>query len=126
MANHPDANLRVYSIWTERLVGDSREGWDAAGLTDPRVTHLWDPDNAAGPWLAGNLDGYEGGDWDFYMLFGPDSTWSDAPGPLLDSGFTVIGRSEQLRQSITTLLEDTQENQAARSTPLPMWKLETP
>ena len=71
---HPHARLRVYAIWVNKLFGDARNRWDAAGLTDPRVVHLWDADDVSGGWLAGNVAGYQGSDWDTYLLFGPDAT----------------------------------------------------
>ena len=42
---HPHARLRVYAIWVNKLFGDARNRWDAAGLTDPRVVHLWDAED---------------------------------------------------------------------------------
>jgi hypothetical protein len=50
------------------LFGDARSCWDAAGLTDPRVVHLWDAEDVSGGWLAANVAGYQGGDWDTYLL----------------------------------------------------------
>jgi hypothetical protein len=76
---HPHARLRVYAIWVNKLFGDARNRWDAAGLTDPRVVHLWDADDVSGGWLADNVTGYRGGDWDTYLLFGPDATWTSQP-----------------------------------------------
>ena len=58
--------------WSSRppslLFGDARSCWDAAGLTDPRVVHLWDAEDVSGGWLAANVAGYQGGDWDTYLL----------------------------------------------------------
>jgi hypothetical protein len=73
---HPQVRLRVYAIWVNKQVGDARSRWDAAGLIDPRVVHLWDAKDASGAWLAGNVQGYQGSDWDTYLLVGPE-----APGP---------------------------------------------
>jgi hypothetical protein len=64
---HPHARLRVYAIWVNKLFGDDRNRWDAAGLTDPRVVHLWDADDVSGGWLAGNVAGYQGSNWDTYL-----------------------------------------------------------
>ena len=50
---HPDARLRVYAIWVNKLFGDARNRWDAAGLTDPRVVHLWDTDDVSAPTRPG-------------------------------------------------------------------------
>ena len=88
---NPQARLRVYAIWVNRQVGDARSRWDAAGLTDPRVVHLWDAKDTSGAWLAGNVQGgYQGGDWDTYLLFGPEATWTSEPSPLRDSGAPVF------------------------------------
>jgi hypothetical protein len=75
-----------------------------AGLTDPRVTHLWDGPDVSGGWLAGNVDGYVGSDWDTYLLFGPDATWTAKPGPLLASGSPVDAELDRLEHAIGPLL----------------------
>jgi hypothetical protein len=103
---NPDANLQVYAIWTERLATDDRARWDGADLLDPRVTHLWDVHDLAGPWLAGNVPGYDGGDWDFYLLFGREARWDQVPEPLAGSGATVIDERDTLIQAATALLRE--------------------
>jgi len=107
LATHPNAKLRVYALWTNKLFGDNRSRWDAAGLTDPRATHLWDGKDVAGDWLANNVAGYQGGDWDTYLLFGPDATWPAAtgpPSPLRSSGSPVDASADSLVQAIGPLL----------------------
>ena len=104
LARNPDAKLHVYALWTNKLFGDSRARWDAAGMTDPRVVHLWDGDDLAGQWLAEHVDGYQGPDWDTWLLFGPDATWTTAPGPLRDWGSPVIDTHQDLTRTITPLL----------------------
>ncbi len=105
LEQNPDAELRVYAIWIDRMFLDTRERWDGAGLIDPRVTHLWDGPGVSGGWFVGNLPAYDGGsDWDFYLLFGPEAEWTETPAPLLSSGVTVIGESERLRRDIAPLL----------------------
>jgi len=104
LSAHPDAKLKVYAIWANKLFGDGRDRWDAAGLTDHRVTHLWDGPDASGDWLAGNVDGYTGSDWDTYLLFGPDATWDAKPGPLLSSGGPVDAELDGLELAIGPLL----------------------
>ena len=96
LAAHPRARLRVYAIWTSKLFGDARDRWDAAGLVDPRVTHLWDGADVSGAWLAANVRGYQGGDWDTYLLFGPDASWTGRPGPLASSGGPVDHQIQDL------------------------------
>ncbi len=104
LAAHPHARLRVYAIWTSKLFGDARSRWDAAGLTDPRVTHLWDAKDASGDWLVDHVAGYQGGDWDTYLLFGPDATWTSQPAPLRSSGSPVDDHIDELRQALGPLL----------------------
>lgn len=101
---HPHARLRVYAIWVNKLFGDARNRWDAAGLTDPRVVHLWDADDVSGGWLAANVAGNQGSDWDTYLLFGPDATWTSRPGPLRNSGSPVDHQIDDLRQALNPLL----------------------
>jgi hypothetical protein len=101
---HPQARLRVYAIWVNKQVGDARSRWDAAGLTDPRVVHLWDAKDVSGAWLVGNVQGYQGSDWDTYLLFGPEATWTSHPTPLRSSGAPVFDRIEQLSQALDPLL----------------------
>ncbi len=94
--------LKVIAIWTEKIPFDSRRRWNAAGLADRRVEHLWDEQNIAGEWLAKNAEAAS--DWDFYMLFGPEAQWEDKPSPLLGSGASVLGEKEQLRSTIQPLV----------------------
>jgi hypothetical protein len=101
---HPHARLRVYAIWVNKLFGDARNRWDAAGLTDPRVVQLWDAEDASGGWLAGNVAGYQGSDWDTYLLFAPEATWTSHPTPLRGSGAPVFDQIQQLRQALNPLL----------------------
>jgi hypothetical protein len=104
LAAHPGAKLKVYAIWANKLFGDARGRWDAAGLTDHRVTHLWDGPDASGGWLAGNVEGFAGSDWDTYLLFGPEAAWEDKPGPLLGSGGPVDAELDRLKAAIEPLL----------------------
>ena len=104
LSAHPNAKLKVYAVWANKLFGDGRDRWDAAGLTDHRVTHLWDGPDESGGWLAGNVSGYDGSDWDTYLLFGPDATWVAQPRPLLAGGGPVDAEIDALKQTIEPLL----------------------
>ena len=104
---HPTARLRVYAIWTNKLFGDARRRWDGAGLIDPRVVHLWDGNDVSGDWLAGHVTGYQGSDWDTYLLFGPDATWTSQPTPLRSSGGPVDDQIDALSQAVSPLLAAT-------------------
>jgi hypothetical protein len=100
---HPQARLRVYAIWTDKLFGDARNRWDAAGLTDPRVVHLWDAADVSGDWLVDHVRGYQGGDWDSYLLYGPGATWTSQPAPLRSSGGPVDDQIDALTQAFNQL-----------------------
>ena len=104
LKTHPQSRLRVDAIWVNKSFGDARNRWDAAGLADPRVVHLWDEPNVSGEWLAANVDGYQGSDWDNYLLFGPDATWTSQPSSLRSSGSSVAAQIDQLTQALTPLL----------------------
>ncbi|MBV9231322.1 MAG: hypothetical protein JOZ18_18565 [Chloroflexi bacterium] len=57
-----------------------------------------------GDWFVANEPNYQGGDWDAYLLFGPQATWTSQPPPLISSGGPVIGVKDQLAQSIGPLM----------------------
>ncbi|HEV8652281.1 MAG TPA: hypothetical protein VG276_23535 [Actinomycetes bacterium] len=74
-------------------------------MIDPRVTHLWDAGNVIGrPFLERFGVEFEGLDYDFFLLFGPDAVWDQAPPRPASSGATVIGESERLARDLTPLL----------------------
>lgn len=58
----------------------------------------------SGDWLAANVQGNQGSDWDTYLLFGPDATWTSQPTPLRSSGSTVAAQIDQLSQALSPLL----------------------
>ena len=92
-------------IWVKRWATDTRAEIDGAGLVDPRVTHLWDADNLVGQGFLERFGVDFGGlDYDFFLLFDRDATWSPtAPRPV-SSGATVMGESDQLADSTASLL----------------------
>jgi hypothetical protein len=104
LEKYPSAKLRVYAIWTNKYLLASRDRWDGGGLADPRVVHLWDERDLSGDWFVENLPSFRGGDWDSYLLFGPDAEWTTLPPQLLSSGSTVIGRRDELARSVRTLM----------------------
>lgn len=101
-----DKDLQIYAVWFNQLPGDSRGAWDEALLDDPRVTEYWDESRLTGPWFFEHRDaiGFEffGGAvvWDSSLLFGPEATWSETPGPIEHFGYTVIARSDSLRDEL--------------------------
>ncbi len=104
LEHYRGAKLRVYVIWTVKLTFDSRDQWDGGGLIDPRVIHLWDQQDVVGDWFVAHLPGYQGSDWDAYLLFGPTATWTAQPPLLISSGSSVIDTKDALARSIAPLL----------------------
>lgn len=104
LERYPGARLRVYAIWTDKRFFDSRDRWDAAGLVDRRVTHLWDAPDLSGNWLVEHAPDYHAGDWDAYALFGPEARWDQTLPSPLSSGSTVIGSSDDLARAIAPLV----------------------
>ena len=75
-------------------------------MPDSRVVHFWDAGRFAGPWFARSIEGADGFMWDTYLLFGPDATWNQVPGPLLSSGRTIIDTGPELRNKLTPLIKE--------------------
>lgn len=98
------------AIWFNMLFSDSRQRWDPDLLTDPRVTHYWDPDQEIGRWFDQNEQSigfdFNRGPivWDAFLLFGPEATWKDIPDPLISFGNTVIADNDELHEATMTLL----------------------
>jgi len=98
--------VRVYVVWFDMLVGDSRDLVDRRVLNDPRVTNYYDPKRMVGSWFSdhGGGGGGKGGIvWDAYFLYGPAAQWASELGPLLSSGGTVIGSSADLAAAFRNL-----------------------
>jgi hypothetical protein len=74
------------------LPGDSRSRWDAVGLVDGRVTHLWDEQKKVGSWYSTNVTRRRGTTWDFYALYGPDA--GDLLTPLSMGAPIIVERNE--------------------------------
>ena len=74
-------------------------------MPDSRVAHFWDAERTFGAWFAKHVEGTNGFMWDTYLLYGPDATWSQVPGPLLSSGGTIIDTSAELRDKLMPLLK---------------------
>ena len=95
--------MRVYVVWFNMMPADSRELVDRRVLNDSRVTNFYDPSKLVGSWFAEHIDGGGGIVWDAYYLYGPDATWTAEPGPLVNSGGTVIGASSDLAAAFRTV-----------------------
>jgi hypothetical protein len=74
------------------------------GFVPCRVVHLWDAEDVSGGWLAASVAGYQGGDWDTYLRFGPDATWTSRPTALRSSGSPVDHQIDDLRQALAALV----------------------
>jgi hypothetical protein len=101
LASNPSADLRAYTVWFNMLFGDSRQRWDGAGMTDPRVQHFWDEQKVVGTWYTANVTHARGTTWDFFAVYGPDARDLSAP---LSTGSTIIGHRTQLQASLAPLL----------------------
>ena len=99
------SNLRVYAVWVPFLAG-TRQAANVSQrvLPDRRVVQYWDGEAVTSDWFAENVEHSFGPAWDVYYLYGPDATWADVPGPLISSGATIIGHSNELKDTITPLL----------------------
>jgi hypothetical protein len=92
-------------IWVKRWATDTRAEIDGAGMVYPRVAHLWDAGNVIGQEFLDRFGVTFGGlDYDFFLLFDRNATWGSSPPRPVDSGATVIGKSEQLAASAASLL----------------------
>jgi len=95
LEKYPSSDVRVYVVWFDMLLGDSRGLVDRKVLNDHRVTNYYDPNRVAGSWFAEHT-GDAGIVWDAYFLYGAEASWTDEPGPLVSSSRTVIGSSQDL------------------------------
>jgi hypothetical protein len=92
-------------VWVKRWAYDTRAEIDGAGMVDPRVTHLWDAANLVDQGFLDRFGVDFGGlDYDFFLLFDRDATWTQRPPQPVGSGATVIGDSDRLAASAASLL----------------------
>ena len=107
LTKNPDRDISVYAVWFNVLPTDSVGGWEPEILSDRRVTEFWDAEGAVGEWFGEKREelqlGFFGGPvvWDASLLFGPEASWQELPGPLEHFGYTIIGD----RRSLLTSLE---------------------
>jgi hypothetical protein len=103
LEKYPDAPLSVYAVWVPQLGGD-RGSVDPELFGDERVRTYWDPGELAGLAIAEDVQGFEWIPWDVYTLYGPDGRWEDGPPEPADWGATLIGKSDQLGESVKALV----------------------
>jgi hypothetical protein len=95
----------VYVVWVHRWGTDSRAEIDGASMVDSRVTHFWDTGGVIGAPFLDRFGADLGGlDYDFFLLFGPEATWSASPPRPVSSGGTVISASDRLASATASLL----------------------
>jgi hypothetical protein len=107
---HPDADLRVYAIFSEFTTGDrgaKSEIEPDAYLRDSRVDVFWDESKVAGRWFDENVtklgarQGVEGrAEWDAYFLYGPEAEWREVPPGIVSWGRTIYSERERLLRDI--------------------------
>jgi len=117
LAQHPNADLRVYAIWFSMFGSEQREHWPSDALTDPRVVHFWDEEKVVGRWYMQRLAGIQeqrapktsGATgpvlWDAYLLYGAESVWEETPTGLRSWGRTILRTQDTLRTSVSAALE---------------------
>ena len=92
-------------VWVKRWALDTRAEIDGAGMLDPRVTHLWDTGNVVAQGFLDRFGVDLGGlDYDFFLLFDRNATWTQRPPRPVSSGATVIRDSDRLADSVASLL----------------------
>ena len=92
-------------VWVKRWAYDTRAEIDGAGMIDPRVTHLWDAANLVDQGFLDRFGVNFGGlDYDFFLLFDRNATWTQRPPQPVSSGATVIGNSDRLAAGAASLL----------------------
>lgn len=115
LAEHPDADVAVYAVWLPMLPSDDRAEWDGRILNDPRVTHLWDEEQASGRWFA--QQGYGRGtsrgspiqlpvQWDAFFVYGGDSSWpaGGKPSHLAGWGRPILAETRAFEEATAPLL----------------------
>ncbi len=104
LEKYPSSDVRVYVVWFNMLPGDSRDLVDRKVLNDHRVTNYYDRNRLVGSGFAKYSEGGRGIVWDAYFLYGADASWTAEPGPLVSSGGTVIGSSQDMAQAFGKLV----------------------
>ncbi len=84
LARTQRSDVAVYVVWVPELGARERHVAGATRLmSDPRVTHYWDQEEAVGKSYAKQILGIDDfALWDFYMLFDRAASWRDAHEPV--------------------------------------------
>lgn len=104
---HPGEKLRVYAIWFNMLPSDDRSRWPEGLFHDPRVVEYWDEQLIVGAWFGRHPDYLDGNEvlWDSYLLYGPESRWTDRPSHRVSWGYTIVRTRKQLQRDLESLLK---------------------
>ena len=106
LEKQPNAKLKVYVIWINRLFSDSRSRWPRNLFNDPRVVEFWDENQISGLYYGKILPGRAGQVmWDIYALYGPDAVWKSQPSHLISWFRTLYAGFDQLEVDIERLLK---------------------
>jgi hypothetical protein len=107
---HPDADIRVYAVFSEFTAGDRgarNEVRPDAYLHDSRVRVYWDETKLAGRWFDENVtrlgarQGVEDrAEWDAFFLYGPEAEWGDGPPNIMSWGRTIYSERERLLRDL--------------------------
>ncbi|MGH9320094.1 MAG: hypothetical protein ACRD21_08825 [Vicinamibacteria bacterium] len=110
------ARVKVYAVSFRMLPSDRLAGFLVEPddlLSDPRVLHLWDEEKVVGRWYEENVT--ELGEpeesrveWDAYFLYGPETTWGDAPPEHVSWGRTIVDSRDRLLRDFSALLRDSE------------------
>ncbi len=95
------ANLRIYAVWVP-FVGGSQDAIDLSILGDAHVTQYWDGGAITSDWFEQNVTKNGFPTYDIYFLYGAEARWKAIPDPLVSSGTTVIGQSDQLLSALAS------------------------
>lgn len=138
LAQDPDLELQVYTIWFDTVPRDmlpQNDRWDETLLDDPRVIHFWDAPREASQWFAANVE-FEGPErsslertygglrwgthiWDTYFLYGPEVVWEETLPAPLSAGHPII----QHRQALRAVLVPTLPAVAAEATGVAVYEI---
>ncbi len=109
---HPDTDsdndVTVHVIWAPVLGGDRQRARQAtAAINGPNVIHYWDPGAVIGEWahsrLPWPLD--HGPAWDVFYLFDGEAVWTDQPGPVVATGYTIVSHRDDLATGLAQIRE---------------------
>jgi len=113
----PDLDIAVIAVWLPVLAGDTPASAEANFelLDTPRVRQFYDADASTGRWvhdhfvvadprLASKRLFARGVTWDAFFLYGPGTSWDEAPKHALASGGPIVQESAILSAAVERLV----------------------